>query len=83
MTTWDNLLSGYNWYSGFVGDHPSPISEIWESRILVRYITDLLANSANLIKLSVQVVVFLLIFLIFLAVLVNVFAPVIRRLGQW
>jgi len=82
MITWQNLLDGYSPYSAYLVDH-SPVTDIWGSRFLQEYFLDGVLNAENAIYLIGVMFIGVLMFMLIAAMVFNIFAPLIRRLGQW
>lgn len=83
MHTWGNLLTGFSPMAAFLADHPNPLVEMWAGGFFKTFVWEWGYLLPFFGLLIMEIVAIGLIPLTATAFLYNLFAPLIRRLGQW
>lgn len=82
--TWGTLLSGSgsNEFSAFLADHPNPVGELVNSRLLPNWFIDVSANLAQIAEMVTYLVLAVAVLSIISLVLYNLCIPLLRIIAM-
>jgi hypothetical protein len=76
-------MEGYNPFTDFLAQHPTPLSDFWNSRVSQGLFLDGLSLLASIATFLTEVFVVLVVFVFICAFFYNLFAPLFRDMGKW